>query len=288
MKIFYYILSIKLKCIAILPFGVIYILSDIMAFLLMRIFRYRRKVVKMNLQNAFPEKDKKEIYKITKDFYRNFADLFFETIKASHISIETLFKRLKIENIEIMKQHLSSGRSLIVCLSHRGNWEWLGLVFANAFKYNGYAIYQPLKNNFFDDYMKAIRGRFRKECLVPAKQTARIILKHKNEPSYYLILSDQSPAGGDIKYQTMFLNQKTPVHIGVEKLSVAFDFPLLYIDIIRLKRGYYKAVITEINAEPRKSKPYEITDAHIAVLEQAIRNQPDNWLWSHIRWKYAM
>lgn len=253
----------------------------------MHIIRYRRYVIKMNLEKSFPEKNNKEIYKITKNFYKNFTDLFFEIIKASNISIKTLNKRFKIENIEIMQKHLNQGNSLIICLAHRGNWEWLGLYFSNVLKYDGYAIYQPLKNPFFDEYIKKVRGRFKTNNLVPVNQTARVILKNKNIPSYYLLLSDQSPARGDIKYQTMFLNQKTPVHIGVEKLSVAFNFPILFLDIIRLKRGYYKAIITEINLKPSESKPFDITNAHVAVLEDAIHKQPDNWLWSHKRWKYS-
>jgi len=287
MKIVYYILTLNIELIAILPFKVIYFLSDITAYLMMNVIRYRRDVVKTNLKKSFPDKNKKEINKIIRKFYHNFSDLFFETIKSTKMSIKCLNNRLKIENIDILYNYINNGKSIIVCLAHRGNWEWLNLVLSDIFNKNGYAIYQPLKNKFFDDYVKKIRGKYNANCLIPANQTTKFIYKNRKNPSLYFLLSDQSPAKSDVKYKATFLNQKTPVHLGIEKLSVIFDFPVFYLDLIRIKRGYYKAVITEICSEPSKSQPYEITNLHLKILEKSILQQPDNWLWTHKRWKYA-
>jgi len=253
----------------------------------MHIVRYRRKVVSYNLRKSFPEKGNKELKSITAKFYRNLSDTFFEIVKASTISLKELSKRIVIENPEIINNQINSGKSVLVCMAHRGNWEWLGIYLSTIFTDNGYAVYKPIVNIFFNNYLNKTRSRFNDGRLIPFKDTSRIMLQKRSTPSIYLILSDQSPAKTEIEYQTVFLNQLTPVYLGIERLSKAFNYPVLFIDILRIKRGYYKVIIKELVLKPKETKQYDITKAHLKTLEDAIRTQPDNWLWSHRRWKYA-
>lgn len=273
--------------ISLMPFRLLYPFSRFLAFLLYRLIRYRKKVVFSNLRNAFPEKQDKEIKKIAREFYRNFADLILEVLKIRSISKRSLLKRVSFRNFELIEELHSQKKSIIVTIGHCGNWEWMSMLLEMMSGYKVFAVVKPLNDAFYDDYLTRLRTRFNKKGgLIPFKSTFREMVRRKNELTMTIIAGDQTPTKDEINYWTTFLNQDTPVFLGIEKIARSLDFPVLFFDIQRKKRGYYEIDISMVSAFPIQTSEYEITEKHVKMLEQKIRRNPDNWLWSHRRWKH--
>jgi KDO2-lipid IV(A) lauroyltransferase len=287
MIIVYRLFSITAYLVSLLPFPLLYVFSDFLSFVLFHVIRYRKEVVFQNLRNSFPEKTDREIRRIARKYYHNLADITLEVIKTRTISKKQLVKRLTFTNIEIVDELYARNRSILVAIGHCGCWEWTGPVWQLFSQHKGFAVVKPLSDKFFEAYLTKLRSRFliRAE-LVPFKQTMRTLIKYRNEPTLTILAADQTPHKDEINYWTTFLNQETPFFLGLEKMAIALDFAVLFADIRRVKRGHYELVITKITDEPTKTSQYEIIGQYVHLLEQAIRSRPDNWLWSHRRWKY--
>lgn len=278
--------SALLYFISILPFPVLYFFSDILYLILFYILKYRRTVVSINLQNAFPEKSKDELKKIEKKFYQYLADLIFETIKLFTISEEEIKKRFAIVNFQEITKYLDNGKSVIAVSGHYGNWEMGPLAVAMALKNKLLVVYKPLSDKRFDHLINTIRARFG-AIMVPMKQTLRKIVEYKEQAHLLVLVGDQTPTREESNYFTPFLNQATAVFLGVEKIAKKTNNPVIYFTIKRIKRGYYECLIKPLIDNPEGTMDYEITEAHTRELEKNIRLEPQYWLWSHKRWKFT-
>ncbi|MCK4677647.1 MAG: lysophospholipid acyltransferase family protein [Bacteroidales bacterium] len=287
MFILYALFSIKAWFLSILPFQLLYLVSDFFYFLIYFIFRYRKDVINENLQNAFPDFDSTERKQIAKQFYRNLGDVVVEIIKTKQIRREQLQERISFENFEIIEDLYSRKKSVIATIGHCGNWEWMPMALQMRSKYMEFAVVKPLSNKFFNDFLNGLRRRFKKDGdLIPFKQTLKTLVKHKNDLTLTIVAADQTPHKDEINFRTNFLNQDTPFFLGPEKIAKALDLAVIFIDIQRKKRGHYIATIYLITDSPKETPGQKITESYINLLEQSIRANPDNWLWSHRRWKY--
>lgn len=280
------LLKLLLNVLSSLPFWALYLFSDFLAFFISRIVNYRKQTVYKNIRNSFPEKDSAEINKIVAQFYRNLADLIVELIKSQKLSEEELVKRVKINDTSIFEKLYKEKRSVIISLGHCGNWEWTGNRIAMFLEHNATAIYKPLSDRFFNDYMINQRQKFKGTLMIDYKKTYRILADLRDELLAVFMLADQSPARSEINYWTDFLNQKTPFYIGMEKIARALNYTVLYLDIQRQKRGFYVVDVKMIAEHAKTTRQFEITNQYIRLLEKSILTNPDNWLWSHRRWKY--
>jgi KDO2-lipid IV(A) lauroyltransferase len=285
-KSLFLVLRAFLWMVALLPFPVLYVLSDILFVFVFYVIRYRRKVSFENLRNSFPEKSLREIKAIEKKYYRNLSDIVFEFIKIEHISRKSLNKRMIIKNPEILSTLYAQGKSVFVAIGHCGNWEWLGKKLALSTRHNAYAVMKPIHNPHFNDYMTRLRVRFHTPNLIEYKKTLRVLAKAKDVLNAVLIASDQTPTYGESKFWTTFLNQETAFFLGLEKIAISLNYAVLFFDIQRTGRGRYEIQITPVAIDPGETQALDITNAYIRLLEDAIRNNPDNWLWSHRRWKH--
>lgn len=273
---------------ALLPFSLLYILSDLLYFFVYKIVRYRLKVVRSNLSSSFPELDKKELLNLEKRFYHHFCDYFVETIKLLHISDEEMQKRMFFEDLDIVKDAMKDGRSVIMYLGHYCNWEWIPSI-TMYFKNTDYIfgqIYKPLQNKAIDKLFLKIRSRFG-SLGIPKNDTLRTIVRLKKEGKQTLIgfMADQTPAPQSIHYWTEFLNHDTPVFTGVERIAKQTDFLVIYLDIQKIKRGVYKATVKLVNENPKEEPENKITETYIRMMEKTILRDPAYWLWTHKRWK---
>lgn len=286
MGIVYLIFRIYAWFVSILPFSVIYLISDFHYFLIYHVIGYRRKVVYQNLRSAFPEKDKKEINKIARKFYRNLSDIVLEVLKIKNFSEKEQDRRILFENFEIIEDLYKKGKSIFVAIGHCGNWEWMGPRLARITRHHPYAIVKPLTDPFFEDYMNMLRTKSGYNNLIKFKQAYRTLYKLKEQDNIVIIASDQTPTRDEINYWTNFMGQETGFFLGLEKMSKSLDYAVLFFDIVRERRGHYRVFIEEITREPAETGEYEITDKYVGMLESAIKARPDNWLWSHRRWKH--
>ena len=269
-----------------LPLKVLYIFSDIMFLFAYYVPGYRKSLVLNNIRNAFPEKINGEVKKIARDYYRHMCDSVIESFAASVIKEKELAKRCVWKNTEMLDDYFNRGKSIVAVFGHYGNWE---LLFSLPLytRYQVLALYKPLSNIYFDNYMKNLRQRFGIKA-VPVIRSYQAMLQHQDEniPTITLFLGDQRPIKNHIRYWTQFLNQDTPVMLGAEQLARRLNQVVVYFLINKVKRGYYEVEVITVTEEPESIPMYGITERHIRLLESQIIDRPEYWLWSHNRWKH--
>lgn len=272
-----------------LPLWFLYRFSDLLFPLIYHLARYRRKVVRKNLVNSFPEMTKQEIRTTERTFYRFFCDLMMETVRQLTISTEEMNRRVTFSGEELMLDTLRNGKSVFLMMGHYCNWEWV--LSGSGYMPDGvgtYPIYQRLNNPDFEKLMLQIRGNLGGQC-IEKDNLVRTIFKLRNEGKcgMFAMISDQSPMKKFIRYRMNFLNQDTPVFLGTEQLARKYDYPVFYMDMKRIRRGYYHCEVKTVTLQPQEEPEYEITTRFMRLLEDSIRRNPAFWLWTHNRWKHS-
>ena len=283
----YYILYFFCYLISLLPFGVLYFLSDLLYYPLYYLIRYRRKIVRKNLELSFPEKTTGEIVRIEKEFYSFFCDYLLETFKLLSISKETISKRMKFEGLEELNASFAEGHSCAAYLGHYCNWEWISSLPLSVDKNIVCGqIYHVLRNKATDRLFLKLRGRMGSTS-IPMKQTLRRIITLRRENKQFVIgfISDQTPFWTNIHYWTDFLHRDTPVFTGTEKIARQANLSVYYMDVKRPKRGYYVATFRKMTDNPGELPEFELTERYMRELEKTIIREPQYWLWTHNRWK---
>jgi len=275
-----------LWCVSILPFRVLYLLSNIFYFLIYKVIKYRVKTVRYNLELTFPQLSPAERKEIEKKFYVHLCDLFLEMIKTITISPKELDKRFVYTNIDLMKAYEAKQKSIIIMLPHYGNWEWinsLGLLV----HFKGYGIYKALKNKHFDKLFRDIRSRFNAE-LIDTHHTTGVIRENQAKGLYgtYLFLSDQSPLLRPNLHWENFMGIEVPVHMGAEALARKLNMNILYLKVDKIKRGYYEATFSEITDDIKNEPKYKPTRIFLDKIEEQIKAKPEYYFWTHKRWKH--
>ncbi|HOZ40628.1 MAG: lysophospholipid acyltransferase family protein [Flavobacteriales bacterium] len=271
--------------ISLLPFPLLYLLSDGIYFLIYKVLGYRKEVVMNNLRNSFPEKDEAELKAIASKFYRWFCDLTLETLKTLTISPEEVRKRVEFRGKDILQQYAQEKRSVILVLGHYGNWELAGARYSQERDIPQlYVIFHPLANARFDRLMHHMRTRHGTK-LYTMRETSKAMIRDRDLLTATAFIADQTPSP-ERAYWMNFLNQDTPVFQGTEGLARKLDKPVIYISITRPERGYYCMSMETLVADPTHTRDGEITEVHTRRLERDIRKYPELWLWTHRRWKH--
>ncbi|MFH6603958.1 lysophospholipid acyltransferase family protein [Maribacter algicola] len=286
MQLFVFILVYPLIwCISILPHKLFYGFSDIVYFLVYRVFGYRKKVVAQNLELAFPTKSKGERKTIEKKFYRHMCDMFLEMVKTMNLSKKEVKKRYHITNVELV-QRIETEKSILVPCAHYANWEWnvsLNLYVTSK----GYAVYQKIANKYFDKLAKKLRSRWN-TTLITTQETVKTVVRNEKNGvrGIYGMVSDQSPMVSQAHYWHPFMGVTVPVFMGTETMARKFDLAVVFLKVSKVKRGYYQAEFIPITLSGKQTEPYEITKKFLALTEQQIRERPEHYLWTHKRWKH--
>jgi KDO2-lipid IV(A) lauroyltransferase len=269
-----------------LPLPVLYIFSDFLYLVLYYVVSYRRNVVATNLKNSFPEKTDKELKTIEKKFYRHLSDLLIETFKSTHMTKANQKKRFTYSNLEIIDKLREEKRDIIAVLGHYNNWEWPTLL-PYYLKYKTIIIYKPLQNKYFNSFINNHRSEHG-IVLTPTSQVIREIINYRKNDinTVSVFISDQIPSKGDIKYWTTFLNQDTAVFTGAGKIASKYDMAMVFFHVQKVKRGYYNLNIELLFDHTAGLSEEVITEKHVRRLEEIIKEKPENWIWSHRRWKH--
>lgn len=288
-KILYFPLSAILHGVAYLPFAILYRISDVLFLIMFHVIKYRRNVVTQNINECFPEKSVKERKKLIRNFYHHLADTFVETIKLLHVSDEEMKRRIIFHDVSEVDKSIENGRSVVMYASHYCNWEWLSAITMWS-KYDTDImqfgqVYHPLRNKWFDEFFLNLRSRFKSHSY-PMKRVLRelVAAKSNNKVTITGFISDQRPHSKDQDDVIMFLNHYTAFITGAEVIAKKLDMDVLYFDVKKVKRGYYECTIRVISRSPKETKEFEITNAYARMLENAILENPSEWLWTHKRW----
>lgn len=274
---------------SLIPLCLMYLISDILVLLCFLIppLRYRKKIVRKNLKASFPDKSKKELLKLEFKFYRYFFDMAFESTKACSMRARWMKRHIKFVNIDKLYEQFQTGRSVMAYMGHTGNWEWVSALPTqlNA-KYQVCQIYHVLENSVMNNVMLKIRGAYGAES-IPMERTLRQLLEYKNRGQQFIVgmIADQVPLMRNIHYWTQFMNQKTPVFTGAERIAKKLDLAVFYAEVIRIKRGRYECVLHLMYESTKDEPEHSVTERYNRMLENTINNNPAIWLWSHNRWK---
>ncbi len=282
-KIAYFLFLAFVTFFRVIPFGVLYIISDGMYFLLYRIVGYRKYVVRKNIDYVFPEKSIVEKREIERKFYKNLTDLILESLKGYTLSEKEILKRLSVTNSEILDEYYKQGKSLIMVVAHMGNWELATASVVKDFKHKPVVLYKPLSNKYIDAFIYKQRKRFGLELLA-IFNTAAYFSKKREIPKAFFMVADQYTPSKKRK-RTLFFGKDTVFLHGPETYSKKYDLPVIYIEVQKVKRGHYLATLSVLEENPTKLKEAELTQKYALRLEESIRKYPDTWMWSHKRWK---
>lgn len=272
--------------ISILPFQLLYALSDGLYIIIYKLVGYRKKVVQNNLRLVFPEKPETEINDITEKFYHHFCDMMVEAIKSLTISEESMKERLTFTNVELLTNLGKQNRSIILMCGHYGSWEWI-FILQTYLEHKGYAVYSRLSNKYFDRLVKRIRAKYN-STLITTKETVPTLTKSKlaGELTINGFVSDQSPQVERAYHWNEFMGIKVPIHTGAEMLAKRLDMSVVFFRVKRLKRGYYETTFEMLAQDPNEYPNYEISDMFTKKVEKQIREAPQYYLWTHRRWKH--
>jgi len=289
----YHLLATPLLLLAHLPLGVLYGLARVLYWLLAHGLRYRQRVVLDNLRHAFPEKDEAEVRRIGRRFYWHFAQVLVEIIKLAAISPAELSRRLCFTNPELLLRPLAEQRLVLVLGSHLGNWEWILARAGTFFPGRVAGVYKVLSNKFFEWFMRRLRTRLGPEA-VPMHSTLRYLVQHRGTGHTVSLLLDQAAGPTDRPYWTDFLHRDAGFYSSADRLAPQFEAVVLYAGVRRERRGYYAVTFAELPGGPPPglgsaapdAQRYPATEAFVRHLEADIRATPEQYLWTHRRWKH--
>lgn len=272
--------------IGLIPFRLLYVFSDLIRFILHRVFGYRKTVITDNLRKCFPGLSEAELDALIVATYKNLADVTVEGIKAFSLTPRQVKKRHRITNPELIDTYLAQGKSIIAVPAHFNNWEWGSLSPGLFSQYPIFALYKPLSNKYIDRFVKWNRSKFG-TTLSSIYKTGFLFENTSGTPSVYIMAADQSPSNARKSYWVDFMGRETAFLHGPEKYARHFDYPVIYGNVQRIKRGYYTLELSVLTDTPRELPEGEITRLYAAKLEELIRKSPGSWLWSHRRWKLS-
>ena len=282
----HFIITPLLIFISWLPFRVLYLISDLFYYLLYYVIKYRRKVVRKNLELSKVAKSTKDLIRIEKKFYRHLTDVFFEMFKFYSISPEEMKRRFYIENPEIFYELEKKNKSVMFMTSHYGGFEWF-LSINYHVPQLPFAVYTPLSNKSLDSLIKKFRLRHGSKLISRYKAGSYIKKQIKeNKLFLYGMAADQSAQIRSITYWKEFLGVKVPVFTGSERIAKQHGIPVVFGKVVKIKRGHYKVVVDLISEFPNEYKDYQITDIYIKKLEKQIREIPEYYYWTHNRFKH--
>lgn len=273
--------------ISILPFPILYFLSDVIYFLVYRVIKYRKRIVRGNIALALPHLSDKERNIIEKKFYSHLCDMFLEMAKTLSISRKEIEKRYVFTNMEVYHELEKKEKSIALLCAHYASYEW-AVSMNYHIKFLGYGVYKKLANPYFDTLVRKIRSKFKSQ-LIDSKETIPTIASNFRSKTYsvYGLVSDQSPKLSTTHHWQKFMGYEVPVHTGGEMLAKKYDMSVIFLKTKKIKRGYYEASFEILSDGNAKDIPnYEITDNFLKLVEQQIYEAPEFYLWTHKRWKH--
>lgn len=289
MQFLVYILAYPLLwLISILPFPVFYLFSDFVYFLVYKVIGYRKKVVRENLALTLPHLSEAERKVVEKKFYKHMCDMFLEMIKTMSMSPEEMERRFHVTNIDLVRDYAKKGKSVILVASHYASYEWL-LTINPKLGFQGVAVYKRLANPYFDKLVRKIRSKYNTE-MIETRKAIPTMAKNQREGvlSMYGLASDQSPKMERIFHSMKFMGVEVPVHTGAETLAKKYDLAVIFVQVKKVKRGYYEATFISLADNPKEFENFKITEMYLKEVEKQILEAPEFYLWTHKRWKHRI
>ncbi len=273
-----------LRMLAAIPLPVWYGIAGSLAWLLNHVIRRRNDLVDMQLAACFPDRGRDWVEATRGEFYRNFADVSVEIVKAVSMSREEIDRRVVFDNAEAARAALDQGQSIIIVTSHNCNWEWALLKLCLAMDHPVHAAYKPLTQRFGDRLMLTIRSRFGAE-MISARRLLMRVLRYRGPARIVAMVTDQAPTSSGVRYFTQFMGLDTAFFIGPEAIARGARLPVWYLEMRRQSRGHYCINFVPLAAAGEELAPGALIERYAAAVESLTRERPADWLWNYRRWK---
>lgn len=281
-KIQLYTLKALVSGVAVLPQFIKFGIADINYFILYNIVKYRRKVTRTNLCMSFPDKSIKEIVKIEKKYYRHLGDLFIDSLAMIGASKRMVKRHFAYNDADFWS--FNQNKPVICAMSHYGSWEYT-VGYKMRTENPLFPVYRPLKNPVMDELFYQMRSRFGAEpCSM--NNSVRRVIQYKGQNVILAMIADQTPVRNDDEKWYTFLNQDTQFFMGFGQMAKRFGMGVYFLDVRRIKRGYYYGKMIQIYDGVEDISYNEIVERYIMRLENMIKREPSLWTWSHKRWKH--
>lgn len=279
----YYVVYGFCYLVSLLPFWFLYGISYLAYVLIYHVIGYRKHVVLSNLAIAFPEKTDAERKLIAKQFYKNFTDSFAEVLKLFSMSPAQLHKRFSWDHESLNKYH-ATGRNVQAHLGHFFNWEYANLSLSLQSVYKVLVVYMPIASKALDRVFIRLRTRFDAK-MIGATSFLKDFKPYSKERTCLIFVADQNAGRYNLAYWLPFFGKLAPFVTGPEKTARLNNSICVYANFKKIKRGHYHVSIDEITTAPRLLKEGDLTKKIRDMVEENIRAQPENYLWTHRRWK---
>ena len=272
-----------LRMLSSLPLPAWYGFARFFAWLAEHVIRHRRRIIEMQIAACFPERDAAWVRATRHAFYRGFAQVSVEIIKAATITPAELEPRVRFRNAEAARAALDGGQSIMVVTSHNCNWEWT-LLRLSSLGHPIHAAYKPLRGRFGDRLMLTIRSRFGAE-MITARRLLMRVMRHRGPSRIVAIVADQAPTSSGVRYFTRFMGLDTAFFVGPEAIARAAKLPVYYLAMRREARGQYTVEFVPLAAAGEEFGEGVLLERYAAAVEALTREQPADWLWNYRRWK---
>ena len=270
-----------------LPLAILYTLATGIKWVFRYLLAYRKDVIQKNISNAFPQLNQKQIKDLSFRFYGYLTDQLVEFFYGVSISREEMLDRVQMVNEHYISDYLQAGTPVVLVAGHQGNWEWA--IHRLALSNNNYdVVYQKLNNPTFNQFTMEVRSRFPGVTLLEKRESILATKERKDIARGICLAADQAPQKPESAYWTSFLNQDTAFFTGMERFARDYNYPVVFVELIRKERGKYIMSFEPIANPDYSNLPKgEIIERFARRLEKSIIEFPEQYLWSHRRWKHS-
>ncbi|HWX33268.1 MAG TPA: lysophospholipid acyltransferase family protein [Steroidobacteraceae bacterium] len=267
-----------------LPMRALYAFGTFLYLLAFYVVRHRHRVIREQIEKVYPDSSSTEREAIHKQFLKNFCDVVVEVLKSVSMTEADMRAQVQMVNVDLVRQYLDAGQSLMFVTSHLCNWEWLLHGVTLHLGYPVDAAYKPLHDQWAERLMLKVRSRFGAR-LVPAKELLADFLKRRGIVRAVAMNADQAPVSTDKRYWTQFLGQDTAFYIGAEQIARATRLPIMYAAMRRIRRGHYEVEFKPLWDGREATAPNTMTERYARACEIDVLKSPADWLWSYRRWR---
>jgi KDO2-lipid IV(A) lauroyltransferase len=275
-----------LRAPASLPWGLLYGLAAILAFLARHVVRFRVSIARENLRRCFPDRTRTQIEALITEYYQQLGEVVVEFIKIASMSAQDVRDRITAVNFEQVRAETSAGRSVILLAAHQCNWEWAfhGTVLQMNVPVD--AAYKPLHGARSDRELRKLRVRYGAN-LIAAKRLVREVISRRRQVQVHAValLADQMPTSSQGRHWLKFLGRDTAFYPGPGEIARMTGYAGFFIAMRRNRRGYYTLEVRQICAAGEQLEPQQFTARYASLVENQILLKPADWTWIHRRWK---
>lgn len=271
-----------------------------LSWLLRSVICYRRDEVIINLTRCFPEKEYNELKAIAKDFYTHFAELLVESIWFGACQKPGRLHKARImenRDVAMMNALYDKCTSVMVMYSHTGNWELYGGYdnydysdeSKRSYEANFCVVYRRLSSKLWDDIIRLnriapVRDKKNFKGYVESRKLARYVFDHKDEKFIYNVNTDQRPYFDAPHYiECDFLHHRVHTMSAAAALARKFGMAVVYLNLNRTRQGHYLMEFTPICENAKDMTVEDIMQKYFNLLEEDIKHNPANYLWTHRR-----